>query len=1336
VTFRGRLPVAILAVLFASSAHALVPPDPSGLYESFCATGASQTAIRCETVPNASPVRGRARLFAREYIPENCATTPCTPAKTKLEGQVTIPRFVDVSVQIDPQTQTCQYVKDAPRYLYLADVYDVLGEAVWKDLRSTNPSAENTIELQGHLVSDPGGQDYVPEMRFSGKVWMLPDIYSSFQSKLCIDLADTPTIEMTTIRDSATVELSPQCINGSSFPTTKCWRRLGAALPDSTGTIEGTAVSNTETFTETDYEVHQATVVVFEQRNGTVRLQGDVESDDDYDDYLRERGQREIRRVQVERRRDGSDSFGAPGRFVVEGLPIFRFLEDLAVARWGGIWYTVEVRDAETDERIPLQGGGTEPNKLLFRSGRAVNVRPDDAPVEIGLDPFGEIGVKRRLIETLTGVCPIHYGPPEEDATAFLDGVEGGEVSDNIDEAIRRAAWAERSVRGAESLAEELIGVSVDGLATLLADAFSDFVKFQRTEIANAKKAKEQLSGTPSPAVSTAFQIDPKPLGKKIRTAVSGTGIDQVVAQGDLASTVKKSIKSLKPSLVYLLQQHGHPDAAAAAEMIVKVLIVLADSIENRTGSGSIKSILKDAIAKAVKQVKPLLIDDSPLSYCAVTDDALTTSVENMSTWNIHDDAVYGKDRREVVQILTRMNTDASDTLAKNRYSQEMAAGWQSVQDAAAVIGSVVKWVKVVEKFAMIARYVLNAESVALPFAKAYATLPGYVDSAVAKSYAGASPFLVATLQTSIDATTIGSGPSTVTVSGAGQSTAAPSGAGLAAMAASTELSETLASMSAALAESRIGDLLDAVGDGTDSLVDRRAAWQRGVDAIFVQASAAGGASSLESPLREATDAWTSLRVVEADFAESLRSFAADVFSGRHANPDAAAYRQARDVLLATIAVLEHRLAALDARLHSLRSVLDSSGFGPAVLLELLRPVSNVTGEAIVASSPETFTVTARATNLGDIPLSGLTIRLLSSSDRAVVGGPQEKALAAMAAFDGIASGTGDQAALAWQVTWTGDFAWELVTLTAELRESGNEPENFVVSPATQVLGLDATLADADGDGMPTDFEIDNGLDAAKNDAAKDKDGDGVSNLAELQLGTSASDADSDDDGLDDGEELESGADGFVTDPLLADSDEDGTSDSTDDVPTDGGNAAPGVVEEPSVELSSSLVVLSDAESTAAVTVTNGGEGVLLWTATSTDRSLVDFSPGPNDLRDGDGLLFVALPDGVDAGAVTAVVATVTVSDSAGADKDSVALKVVYGSDVSAALCGHGNESSVGAPIKASDALATLRASVGSASCPLCRCDTDSSGSVKASDALRVLRAAVGLAVDLDCPAC
>jgi len=66
-------------------------------------------------------------------------------------------------------------------------------------------------------------------------------------------------------------------------------------------------------------------------------------------------------------------------------------------------------------------------------------------------------------------------------------------------------------------------------------------------------------------------------------------------------------------------------------------------------------------------------------------------------------------------------------------------------------------------------------------------------------------------------------------------------------------------------------------------------------------------------------------------------------------------------------------------------------------------------------------------------------------------------------------------------------------------------------------------------------------------------------------------------------------------------------------------------------------------------------------------------------------------------------------------------------------ICGDTNFDS---KLKASDALAALRASVGSGPCVLCVCDTNANGSTSSTDALAILRKSVGLSATLNCAEC
>jgi hypothetical protein len=85
--------------------------------------------------------------------------------------------------------------------------------------------------------------------------------------------------------------------------------------------------------------------------------------------------------------------------------------------------------------------------------------------------------------------------------------------------------------------------------------------------------------------------------------------------------------------------------------------------------------------------------------------------------------------------------------------------------------------------------------------------------------------------------------------------------------------------------------------------------------------------------------------------------------------------------------------------------------------------------------------------------------------------------------------------------------------------------------------------ADSDGDGMLDSYETANGLNPSVNDAALDKDADGLTNLQESQRGTRADKADTDDDGVNDKAETGTGiwvnAADTGTNPLLRDTDGD-----------------------------------------------------------------------------------------------------------------------------------------------------------------------------------------------------
>lgn len=102
-------------------------------------------------------------------------------------------------------------------------------------------------------------------------------------------------------------------------------------------------------------------------------------------------------------------------------------------------------------------------------------------------------------------------------------------------------------------------------------------------------------------------------------------------------------------------------------------------------------------------------------------------------------------------------------------------------------------------------------------------------------------------------------------------------------------------------------------------------------------------------------------------------------------------------------------------------------------------------------------------------------------------------------------------------------------------------------SAGLSAIQVVSAIADSDGDGIPDWYEVKYRLNAKRNDAQEDADGDGLKNLAEFSRGTHPFDSDTDGDGLSDF--VETGSGQYInparpgTDPLLADTDRDGLSD-------------------------------------------------------------------------------------------------------------------------------------------------------------------------------------------------
>jgi len=152
-------------------------------------------------------------------------------------------------------------------------------------------------------------------------------------------------------------------------------------------------------------------------------------------------------------------------------------------------------------------------------------------------------------------------------------------------------------------------------------------------------------------------------------------------------------------------------------------------------------------------------------------------------------------------------------------------------------------------------------------------------------------------------------------------------------------------------------------------------------------------------------------------------------------------------------------------------------------------------------------------------------------------GGDQTVIGLASVGLDGTASSDPDVSPSALSFLWTqlnGPVAVSLTDADTSTPSFLASDEGIYVfelevadglATATDTVSV-TVLADGDSDGMPDQWEADNGLNPGySGDAGEDGDEDGLSNIGEYENNTDPWDADSDDDGYSDKEEVDAGSD-------------------------------------------------------------------------------------------------------------------------------------------------------------------------------------------------------------------
>jgi hypothetical protein len=1085
--------------------------------------------------------------------------------------------------------------------------------------------------------------------------------------------------------------------------------------------------------TRNSRSIDRAVVQLYRQA-GYARQQQNGETDTEYRAYLST-----LRREPVFSPQVVTTSWDSEMSWL--GVPLNELVGTGGAQHWQDVIYGIEVRKAETDELdLEQNNDPLDPTITIvtyFTDQIVPNVRADvDAnplPYTIELNPLDGIGAKEGLVDSLSMACPENFAATENLVQLYLNQLKDGSIekTDPVLEGLKRGILAERTTLFGALFARDLIDAMMDGLVNLLQNLVEEVTGKKGAGKAQAARKKKQmqlqdeideLKGRMDFRGWTDFEASHL---NNLQGALDTLNDSHQMLLSTSVAVMKAGLKVgfvvINQGLTLLNLDEGK--VAAFISNFQKVLFAFLDGAIHQ-GLGALEQGVKFIISQLGGVAKEALYDGSnPAAYCAQAQPDLEYSRLHMESWNEFDRGVYVANRDEVMTALSNLSSESAEILG--------AAAWADfANEAGDLVETVSSFVplaganKALEWAGWLAKYAGNLTQFTGPAIMLFRT-GSVTEEHVKTSFNDAVlPGFVAALPPRPSQLVVGDQSPHLLIH---------------VDEADVALTTALDALAADLATDSIASAIDVSGsDAEDALPIARAAWQRALDRFLTQA---GGLEALgysgEGYLSVVLDQYVSINNQLSGLSVALLDLYYDVMLEEYDGPTDPYYLAERDRIISLIDTL--KLAS--ARLASLAGgfVDETVGVSTAAAVSIgdLVVLSDTTGGNEISASPESFAITAQVSNLSSAAISDLSARLTinSPAGSVVLGSVAEVAVGAgtLEAADAVANSGADQADVSWSVTFSGDLARrERIVFVVEILEDGLEPLSFQTASALEVLRYDILRRDADLDGMPNDWEVDNGLDPSVDDAQADADTDGVVNSREYELGTDPQLADTDGDNLSDGEETSGGTDGYLTDPLIDDTDGDGVLDDVDGNPTDADPAAstspPG---EPVVAISAEAVTLTATNRFATIDVTNAGSGEFAWAAVSEHPALVTAEPSPENIKVGDGSLVLSLATSFDG--TECVNAIVRVVDAGGATMDYRDVTVTAGpaEGCPTVLCG---DATGDGNVTATDALAALNAAVSLTSCALNLCDVSGDTNISAVDALMILQHAVGISVPFNCP--
>ena len=1005
----------------------------------------------------------------------------------------------------------------------------------------------------------------------------------------------------------------PECegfslLHGIDSSESQIYERVSNGYTNLTGTVRGQLRSAQPTLTTPPNAVHRAQVMLSRLKH-PLRSQLQSESDADYLAYRREALSTgtAVGYVTLEPSDEGRFTFDSVSLGDIDTIGEVKVLAPA--------YYLLEVTAAAT-ERPLLVNGQISPDKtetLFFAKGEIHNVVPvppgpePSEPLVITLQAIEGIPAKERLIRELTEWSTNHYAPIESRAQArvsFLKAIadgEGGEITEAELEGLNRALWAERLMVAGADNARLLLDPFAKSLANIFGDLVEELAEFIPSGVSRSRQRYDNFGEA----------LDFSALERKGWKWTTANETEQffkdqmerVLEQhpelllSEVAKILKYGIKLFAQGIQtsFVLGGMGDSDAAGIANNI-KVALMGACDVLIHQGPGMFETLAKTAVEKAVEEAKVNLFDNSTrFSYTGQTAPFLDLSTRMFETWDRADKSLYDADVTSLYETMRRMTEETTDANYTLLYQLAFADAFDIAEGGLATAGRLVPQAKLYALIAKGVKYLNNLGVTANAFLRIYVGIPNDVEIGTHYIFGRYAP---AGLQKQLS----------------------PSAAAMPSVGRNRELMFRLRQALAQLqtSSSRLSGELNA--DNMPNVIiemnpENTSGYRRNLqelrkayNLVIAEASGAKASGSSQLNLLEPVAG----RMIDLQLqAEQILTQAPELVIDsvvRYASPADPEYVASRNELVADLNELLFMANEHIEKISLLHGEITS--FTPLIEVTDLKMASDSTSRPVASRSPETFTVTARVVNLSVNPLNNLSalLKINSPKNSVSVNGSALTAIPnGTLAGEDFAAGSGpDEANLTWSVTFSGNLAEpESIVLTVDLLEQGQTPQNFDYFSDSISLPLDTALLDPDLDGTSSRYEIAHGLNPNLDDRNADLDNDGLTNFQEYRLRTAPNDPDTDNDGVTDGKEISGDSNGYVTDPLLADSDGDGIRDDLDLQPGNAlsSNAAP--ASEPVISASPMEIVLTEEKPFAIISVNNVGNGKLVWAAAANPSLLI-----------------------------------------------------------------------------------------------------------------------------------